>query len=90
MDTLSPSSRRLRRHHRHLLLCGRLPLPLLRLRAHREGGHRLVTSDPDSMRRGMRQNQNLLPKEEGGLDASTDRGLTGRIGEVFFLDILIS
>jgi len=49
-----------------------------------------VTSDPDSMRRGMRQNQNPLPKEEGGLDASANRGLTERIGEVFFLDILIS
>ena len=31
--TLTPSSRRLRQPHRHLLLCGRLPLPPLRLRA---------------------------------------------------------
>ena len=28
------------------------------------------------------------PRSEGGLDASTDRGLTERSGEVFLLDIL--
>jgi hypothetical protein len=38
--------------------------------------------------RSWRQTQNPLHEEEGGLDASNDRGLTERSGEVFSLDIL--
>ena len=53
--TLTPNSRRLCLHPRHLLLCGRLRLPLRLLprRALPEEGHRLALSYPKASRRGI-------------------------------------
>src|SRR5450755_2065710 len=53
--TLTPSSRRLFRHHRHLLLllCRRLRLPLLPRLALVEGGHRQLPTDQKGPSRGI-------------------------------------
>src|SRR5450631_4283379 len=54
--TLTPSSRRLFRHHRHLLRRNRrlrLPLPLLPRLALAEGGHRQLPTDQKSPSRGI-------------------------------------